>query len=86
MTSARNSAESAGHADNTNADHWQWREDTHVKGRGGSRKGGAQSHGEVQGGGYESGRGSSDGTMNNASDKSQQLVLKVLAADGGRQC
>ena len=38
---------------------------------------------KVQGGGYESGR---DGTMNDASDESQQLALKALAEDGGRQC
>ena len=41
---------------------------------------------EVQRGGYESGQGSNDGTMNDASGKSQQLVLKVLAEDKARQC
>ena len=86
MTSVRNSTESAGCADNTNADHRQWHEDAHAKGQGGSRKGGIQSHGEVQGGGSKSGRGSNDSTTNNTSDESQQLRLKVLAEDGARQC
>ena len=84
-TSVRNSAQSAGCADSTNTDHRQRREDAHVEGRGGSGTGNVEGHGEVQGGGYESGRGSGDGTTNDASDESRQLTLKALAEDGGRQ-
>ena len=56
-----------------------------MKGQGGSQKGGVQSHGEVQGGGYGGGRGSSDGMTNDTSGESRRLVLKVLAEDEAHQ-
>ena len=40
---------------------------------------------KVQGGGYESGRGSDNGMTNSASDESQRLTLNALAEDGGCQ-
>jgi hypothetical protein len=70
-TSVRKSAQSAGRADNTNADHQQRREDAHMEGRGGSGNGDVEGQGKVQGGGYEGGRGSSDGAAKTANDESR---------------
>ena len=70
MTSVHNSAQIAKCADSTSTDHQQQCEDVHGNDRGGSGLDDIEGHREVQGGGYDSGRGSGNSTANNASGES----------------
>jgi hypothetical protein len=80
-TSVRESAQSAGRADSTSVDCANATVES-----GGDADSQAET-GEVKGhgGGYRGGRGSGDGTTNDASAESRRLMLKALATDRARQ-